>query len=172
MNDNDFESCVHKYRNTVFGTAMCFVKNPSDADDISQEVFIKLYNYSGQFDSDEHIRAWLIRCTVNLSKSLLRSYWHRFSAPLEEAGDKVHYDSCTEHADMLELLNRLRPKIRAVMYLHYYEGYSVGESANTLAKTENTVSAYLARGRKKLRTVLEGRSEQELSTLTGGSRYV
>ena len=162
MNDNDFESCVHKYRNTVFGTALCFVNNPSDADDISQEVFIKLYNYSGQFDSDEHIRAWLIRCTVNLSKSLLRSYWYRFSAPLEEAGDKVHYDSGTEHTDMLELLNRLRPKIRAVMYLHYYEGYPAADIGKMLNISESAVMARLSRGRKRLRSLLlEERNEDD-----------
>ena len=162
MYDNDFDSYVRKYRNTVFGTALCFVKNPSDADDISQEVFIKLYKYDGHFDSEEHIRAWLIRCTVNLSKSLLRSYWHRFSAPLEEAGDIVQYDSGTERSDMLKLLNKLSSKNRSVMYLHYYEGYSAADIARMLRTSESAVMARLSRGRKHLRTLLlEERNEDD-----------
>lgn len=161
MSDNDLDEYVRKYRKTVFGTALCFVKNPSDADDIAQEVFMKLYDYDGEFDSDEHIRAWLIRCTVNLSKSLLRSYWHRFSAPLEEADDKVYYDS-TENADMLKLLNKLRPKIRTALYLHYYEGYSAAETAKLLGTTESAVMARLSRGRKQLGALLlEERNESE-----------
>ena len=161
MSDNDLDEYVRKYRKTVFGTALCFVKNPSDADDIAQEVFMKLSDYDGEFDSDEHIRAWLIRCTVNLSKSLLRSYWHRFSAPLEEADDKVYYDS-TENADMLKLLNKLRPKIRTALYLHYYEGYSAAETAKLLGTTESAVMARLSRGRKQLGALLlEERNESE-----------
>ena len=161
MSDNDLDEYVRKYRKTVFGTALCFVKNPSDADDIAQEVFMKLYDHDGEFDSDEHIRAWLIRCTVNLSKSLLRSYWHRFSAPLEEADDKVYYDS-TENADMLKLLNKLRPKIRTALYLHYYEGYSAAETAKLLGTTESAVMARLSRGRKQLGALLlEERNESE-----------
>ncbi len=161
VSDIELESCVRRYRNTVFGTALCFVKNPSDADDIAQEVFIKLYKYDGEFDSDEHIRAWLIRCTVNLSKSLLRSYWHKFSAPLEEAENKVYYDKSVD-ADMLKLLNKLRPKIRSVLYLHYYEGYSAAEIAGILKISESAVMARLSRGRKQLRTLLlEERNESE-----------
>ncbi len=161
MSDNDLENCVRKYRSTVFGTALCFVKNPSDADDIAQEVFMKLYKYDGEFDSDEHIRAWLIRCTVNLSKSLLRSYWYKFSAPLEEAGDKVYCDS-VKNADILKLLNKLRPKIRTVLYLHYYESYPAAEIAKLLGTTESAVMARLSRGRKQLRKILlEERNESD-----------
>lgn len=153
MSENEFDCCVRRYRKTVFGTALCFVKNPSDADDIAQEVFMKLYRYEGHFDSDEHIRAWLIRCTVNLSKSLLRSYWHRFSAPLEEAGDKVCRGS-DESTDMRQLLSGLSPKLRSVLYLHYYEGYSAAEIADILGITESAVMARMSRGRKKLRAIL------------------
>ena len=67
-------------------------------------------------------------------------------------------------SDLLDIVMELPKNYRISIYLHYYEGYSIGEIANIMAKTENTVSAYLARGRKKLRTVLESRSEQELST--------
>ena len=153
MSDSDFDSYVHKYRKTVFGTALCFVKNPSDADDIAQEVFMKLYKYDGSFDSDEHVRAWLIRCTVNYSKSLLRSYWHKFSAPLEAADDKVSYE-CIESTDTLSLLNKLRPKLRTALYLHYYEGYSAMDVAKILGISEAAVMARLSRGRKQLREIM------------------
>ena len=162
MSDTDLDHYVRKFRKTVFGTALCFVKNPSDADDIAQEVFIKLYRYNGTFDSEEHVRAWLIRCAVNLSKSLLRSYWHRFSAPLEDAGSKVYYDTDPRQQDMLDALNELSSKNRAVMYLHYYEGYSAAETAQILKISENAVMARLSRGRKQLRKLLlEERNEND-----------
>lgn len=164
MSDNDFDRYVRMYRKTVFGTALCFVKNPGDADDIAQEVFMKLYKHDGHFESDEHIRAWLIRCTVNMSKSLLRSYWHRFSAPLEEADDMLYYDS-VGGAGVLKLLNRLGTKNRSALYLHYYEGYSAAEVAKILNTSESAVMARLSRGRKQLRAILLEEGNENINGL-------
>jgi len=152
LQDDEFEYCVRKYRKAVFGAALCYVKNPGDADDIAQEVFMKLYTYTGSFDSEEHVRAWLMKCAVNLGKSLLRSYWHRNSAPLETAGEMPAPD--TSETGLPELLNKLSRKNRAAMYLHYYAGYSAGEIAQILGTSESAVMARLSRGRKQLRAMM------------------
>ena len=68
MKDSELERYIDMYRKSVLGTALCYVRNPSDAEDILQEAFIKLYTYKGSFDSDEHVKAWLLRCTINLCK--------------------------------------------------------------------------------------------------------
>ena len=153
MTDNELEKYVRLYRKNVISAALCYVKNTSDAEDISQEVFIKLYTYSGSFESDEHVKAWLLRCAINMSKNLLQTHWYRFSAPLEAADGKVHYD-VTERRGFLEVLQKVSRKNRAALYMYYYEGYSTAEIAKILKTNENAVSARLSRGRRQIRKLL------------------
>ena len=74
-------------------------------------------------------------------------------------------------SDLLPLVMELPKNYRISFYLHYYEGYQVKEIASILRKPENTVSAYLARGRKKLKSVLESRSEYPYAATQGGTHY-
>ena len=153
VNSSDLERYIRLYRKSVLGAALCYVRNTSDAEDIAQEVFIKLYTYEGSFESDEHVKAWLLRCTINHSKDLLRSFWYRSSEPLEAAAGKVHYDT-SEDGGLSEALSKLNPKIRIVLNLHYYEGYSAKEIAQIMHTTESAVLHRLSRGRKQLKDIL------------------
>ena len=74
-------------------------------------------------------------------------------------------------SDLLPLVMELPKNYRISIYLHYYEGYQVKEIASILRKPENSVSAYLARGRKKLKSVLESRSEYPYAAAQGGTHY-
>ena len=74
MTAAELERYVELYKQSVCATAMCIVKNISDADDVTQDVFFRLYTYEGSFVNDEHVKAWLLRCTVNRSRDILR--WH------------------------------------------------------------------------------------------------
>jgi RNA polymerase sigma factor, sigma-70 family len=153
VNAKDVEHYLALYRNNVITTALCYVKKQSDAEDILQEVFFSLYTYSGSFNEDEHVKAWLIRCTVNKCKDLLRSHWRRFSAPLEAAGEQIYYD---RHGDeMFDIIHKLGKNNRIVLYMHYYEGYSVEETAKILGISANAVSSRLKRGRKQLKKLIE-----------------
>ncbi|MBQ9384108.1 MAG: RNA polymerase sigma factor [Ruminiclostridium sp.] len=153
LNKSDLEYYVGLYRKTVFAAALCYVRNSSDAEDISQDVFLKLFTCGMTFESDEHVKAWLIRCTVNRCKSLLRSYWYRFSEPLEKAENETYYDS-GQTDGMLKLLRRIRKNNRITLYMYYYEGYSLDEIARILGISANTVSSRLRRGRSQLKRLL------------------
>ena len=83
MDAKDVEYYLNMYRNNVFTAALCYVKKTADAEDIMQDVFFGLFTYEGSFNDDEHVKAWLIRCTVNRCTDLLRSHWYRFSVPLD-----------------------------------------------------------------------------------------
>ena len=107
--------------------ALFYLKSPNDADDVVQDVFLKLYIYTGSFESEERIKAWLMRCTVNRCKDILHSAWYSFSAPLDAANDKVHIDRTEEKGNAYTTLKKLRKNNRAVLYLFYYEGYSTEE---------------------------------------------
>ena len=72
-----FALLAEKYIDTVFRIAFGYLKNRDDADDVTQEVFMRLYSANAEFESEEHIRNWLIRVTVNRCKMLFRSPWRR-----------------------------------------------------------------------------------------------
>ena len=155
MTGEELEKYIAIYHRSVWSVALSYVKNPSDADDIAQDVFFKLYTYNKSFDSDEHLKAWLIRCTVNRSKNILRSYWHRFSEPLEKA-DSIEYNDAKERDAAISsaLFMKLSKSNRVVVYLHYYEGYSIAEISHLLGISETAVSTRLMRGRNRLKQLL------------------
>ena len=156
MTDNELNRYIRAYYKSVYSVALCHCKNPSDADDVTQDVFLDLYTYRGSFTGDEHIKAWLLRCAINKSIDLLRSHWYRFSAPLEAADGKVHSDNAdTESSGLLKIIMKLNRKIGAVMYLYYFEEYSVSDIADILCISEAAVRSRLFRGRKQLKKLLD-----------------
>ena len=156
MTDNELDRYMRKYYTNVYSVALCHCKNPSDADDIAQDVFLDLYTHSGTFTGEEHIKAWLLRCAVNKSIDLTRSHWHRFSVPLEAAEDRVHSDpDYSESSGLLKTIMKLKRKTGAVMYLYYFEEYPVAETAEILGISEAAVRSRLFRGRKQLKKLLD-----------------
>lgn len=72
-----FAQNAEKYMDTVFRVAYGWLKNPDDANDVTQDVLIELYKTDKAFESDAHLKNWLIRVTVNRCKMLFRSPWRR-----------------------------------------------------------------------------------------------
>lgn len=72
-----FAQNAEKYMDTVFRVAYGWLKNPDDANDVTQDVLIELYKTGKAFESDAHLKNWLIRVTVNRCKMLFRSPWRR-----------------------------------------------------------------------------------------------
>lgn len=159
MTENELNRIIRLFGENVFRTAFCYMKSYADADDIQQEVFIKLYTCGKEFEGDEHIKAWLIRVTINICKNKLRSCWHGRILPLEAAADIPAEEAETD--EFTEYLFRLKPKYRIALYMYYYEGYSVKEIAAVTGKKENTVLSQLSRGRRQLKDMLlkEGYNE-------------
>ncbi len=159
MTDNDFSRLIGLYRETVFRIAYCYTKSYADAEDISQEVFLKLYISAESFAADENVKAWLIRVTANRCKNLIKSYWYRFSEAITEKADRAVYDKAED--GIMPFIMKLKPKIRTVIYMYYYEEYSVKEIAELLSEKKTTVTTRLMRGRKQLKEMLlkEGYNE-------------
>ena len=154
MSDSEFLRIINLYQKTVYSVAYCYVKNTYDADDITQDIFLKLYTYKGSFNDDEHIKAWLIRCTVNECKSLLSSVRRKFTEPLSAAECMVA-PSANEEDMMYPLIMKLGKKTRLALYMHYYEGYDPSEIAAITHSKVSAVYAQLKRGRKALKELLE-----------------
>ena len=142
---------VERNKNTVYRLALVYCKNQSDADDIFQEVFLKFCKKRPVFESEEHEKAWFIRVTINCCKSLLRSAWFQKTTALDETIPAM----TRKEQELFEYIGKLPPNYKLVIYLHYYQGYSLVEVANLMGKNQNTIRTYLFRARKQLKDVLE-----------------
>lgn len=145
--------CQHyeKYKNTVYSVIFNYVQNTEDTADLLQDVFIKLFSVNEEFQSEEHLKAWLIRVAINRCKNHLRSVKLRKSVPLEE--DIPFFDK-SENNDLLKIVFTLPEKYRIPLHLFYYESYSIKEIGDILDIPESTVKIHLKRGRDKLGKIL------------------
>ena len=139
------------YKNTVFSVIYSYTKSADDAAELSQDTFIRLYTYDGSFDSDEHMKAWLIRVAINICNNHFRSRKHISASPVPE-----DFPSEEQHKidELINVVMKLPEKYRLPIHLFYYEEYSVTEIAEILDLNEATVKTRLKRGRDKLKKVL------------------
>jgi len=155
--DDFIDNVLAKYSNLVFRIAYSQTKNKADAEDLFQTVFMRLMQSNTEFENEQHLKAWLIKATVNCSKTLLTSAWFRRTIGFDS-------DIATEMVDVSDVYDtvlRLPAKYRMVIHLHYYEDMSIADMANALGRNENTVKSQLHRAREILKV-----------KLTGGSVYV
>ena len=140
-----------KHSDMVYRLAVARVKNKYDADDVLQEVFLRFIKAKDKVENEEHLKALLIRITINCSKSMMTSSWFKRTEPLSES-----FSVSDEYSDTLDAVMRLPQKYRTVIHLHYYMGYSVNEIASILKTKPSTVKSQLHRARQKLKLDLEG----------------
>ena len=146
------EEIVEKYSKMVFQIAYqnCFIK--SNSEDITQDVIIKLWKNIDKIKNEEHLKAWLIRTTINAAIDNNKSHKNRYEVELEENEQNSFED---EDQYVLEELKKLKPISRNIIYLFYYQGYKTKEIAKILNMNINTVSTNLSRAKQELKNILE-----------------
>ncbi len=140
-----------EYMPSVYRMAFSYLQNHPDSEDVVQECFLRLAQSGKHFEDVRQVQAWLIITAANLSKDLLRRA-HRKDLPLE-AVEHVPAPQ-QEHKDLRKAVLDLPDKYRTVIYLYYYEGYSVQELSKLLHRPQSTVKTWLRRGRELLRDTL------------------
>ncbi len=148
---HDFEEIYNRYAKAVYRTAHQYLMNTAAAEDVTQEVFVKLLLKTPHFRDEAHCKAWLLRVAINLSKNYLKAKRNqslRFDEAYMDAAARHETD---ERLDLERELLRLSPAQRAAVYLYYYEGYSVKEIAHMMKMPEGTVKSHLSRAREQLR---------------------
>lgn len=146
---------VEEYADMVFRIALVQVKNRADADDVFQEVFLRLVKHIHEIKTKEHLKAWLIRVTVNCAKKHLTSFWNRNVGAME--GEQTEEVYMPEHGNPVrEAVLKLPDKYKTVVHLFYFEELSVMEIGKLLKQKESTVKSQLFRARELLRDKLEG----------------
>lgn len=151
----EIENILEKYGDTIYRAAYIQLKSRDKADDIYQEVCIKLLRLKQKIEGEEHLKAWLLRATIDCCKDYWKSAWYRkvtvdnqmVTEQIEEGGEQ-------EAGYLTECMQQLPGKYSAVLHLFYYEEYSIKEIAEILNTKENTVASRLSRGRDKLKKIL------------------
>jgi len=154
--EKEFLKIYNLYKDDVIRLAFSYTKNINDAEDITQLVFIKLYNCLKKNNGNSYDKSWLFKVTRNECKDLFKSSWKK-KVLLEK--DNAEIVSKSNDIDMdnalMQALFSLSIKYREVLYLYYYEGYKIEEIADILNKKSSTIKSLLYRGRKKLSVVLK-----------------
>lgn len=144
-----------KYYEMVWRICLVRFGNSHDAYDAAQETFIRLMNYGKSFHDEEHEKAWLIRTAVNYCKDVLKSSRRKNEICLE-AGEPIEAEAVAgEYTDVYEAMMDLPEKYRVVLYLYYYEGYSLKEIAELLKTNASTLRSRFAKAKELMKAYLE-----------------
>lgn len=154
------EILMEKYKDHLFAVAFNICKNATDADDVVQDTFLQYHITHKQFESEQHIRAWLIRVAINKAKNINMSFWRRSGMPLEAYIETLTFET-PEAETLFEEVMKLPEKYRIVIHLFYYEDYTIREIAQIMNVTESNVKVRLTRGRRLLRNVLKEEWDDE-----------
>lgn len=153
--NNDLDALFQTYGDMVYRLALVRTRSTADAEDVVQEVFLRCLRSNPSFQNAEHQKAWLIKVTVNCSKSLLGSAFRRHSVPEDAMGELVSEDEAPD-STVYDAVMKLPEKYRTAIHLYYYEEYSVKEIAAVMRTTESTVKSWLHRARGLLKEELGG----------------
>lgn len=139
------ETLIETYRNNLYVAAFQVCRNAQDAEDVVQDTFIQYWTQNKEFESQEHIRAWLLRVAINKAKNKARSFFRRNAVPLEDYMQTLTFDS-EESSELFEAVMNLPEPYRIVIHLFYYEDCSVKEIADILRVTPGNVKVRLSPG--------------------------
>lgn len=153
MTESKFNECVRTQSQSLYLIALSFTKNQADAEDILQNVYLKLWNCKKEFNSDEHMAKRLTKVCINESKDLLRLHFRKRNVPLEEAINLSNIDN-TQDIDLIKAVMSLPKNQRTVIHLFYFEDLQIYEIAKLLNIKESAVKTRLSRSRQKLKVKL------------------
>ena len=146
INENEISRIVLTYSDLLLRIAFQYTRKRESAEDCVQDCYLKLIKQKN-FHSEEHLRAWLIRVTINRCKDEMKSSYHQKVSQL----DKDYAAPSEDKEELKHELSRLAPLEQNVLYLYYYEDYTIKEIAGIYKKTENAVTIILSRARQKLK---------------------
>ena len=137
-----------KYYEMVWRICLVRFGNSHDAYDSAQETFVRLMNYGKSFHNEEHEKAWLIRTAVNYCKDVLKSSRRKNEICLESE-EPIEAEAIAEgYTDVYEAMMDLPEQYRIVLYLYYYEGYSLKEIAAMLKTNASTLRSRFAKAKE------------------------
>ena len=160
MEQEFFDQAAQRWQDMVFRLALHQLGSYADADDAVQEVFLRLWRQKAPFESEEHLRRWLLRVTVNWCRDQLRRPWRRRRVDWDSLENQPAFET-PEQGELYEAVMSLPEKYRTVLDLFYYEELSVREIGEVLGLSQSAVTTRLSRARKLPRERWEAWQDDE-----------
>ncbi len=168
-NEDAFTVLTEKYEKFVYFAVWAELKNEEDTFDVSQEVFIRLYNAAGSFRCESTLKTWLYRMCKNCAYDFMRKYYkHKTVSLTQNADDEEKIEDIpagiTPEEEVLRsekikmvhrAINELPEEQREIIVLRELEGMSYTEISAILGINEGTVKSRISRGRESLKKILE-----------------
>ena len=148
------EKVFQAHGDRLFSIAYTVCQNREDAEDAMQDTMIRYSCAKKEFESEEHIKAWLIRVVINRAKDIRSSFWRRNQANWEEEMASLPFEE-PEDSRLFQAVMNLPEKYRTVIHLFYYEDYDIKEIAHILKCPSGTVKSRLSRARALLKDRLK-----------------
>ena len=148
----DTKEVYDRQSRAVYHLAMTYLKNTADAEDAVHNVFVNYIKHKPEFKDSEHEKAWFIVATKNYCKNVLKNFW-KSRVDMGNIPEN-NYEEKDEDSLLLDKIMGLPVKYREVLYLYYYEEYSIREISRLLSRNESTIQTQLAEARKKLKNIL------------------
>lgn len=147
----DFDNIVDTFSSTVYKIAFTRLRNRQDADDVFQDVFVKFATANKNFDSYEHIKAWLIKVTINCCNKF---FTKNKNLPLQDYDAPYEQNFNGTDKTILNAIMQLDKKYRTCLYLFYYEDLPIKDIAISLNISTSNVKVSLLRAKAKLKDIL------------------
>lgn len=151
-----FEAFYKRNFKHVYRICFTYMKNTADAEDCTEDVFVKVLNGDYTFSDEEHEKKWLTVTAINLCKDRLKSWKYKKVSSLEEMEADIPDSGSFKTDETLGEVMKLPPKYKDVIVLHYYMGYKSDEIAKMLKKPPSTVRNHLREAREALKKKLGG----------------
>ena len=148
LSEQDVSASIEKHADMVKRICTLYLKNPADVEDAVQEVFLRFFLNAASLSDEAHQKAWLCRTAFNRCKDIVKSFWRKNVVSIEEM--EIPCET-REESEIMQAVISLPLYDRQLIYLHYYEGYSVPEISTLLEKNLNTVYSQLRRAKNRLK---------------------
>lgn len=153
-NEEEFKEVYEQHFSMIYRISLLYLRNTEEAEDIVQEVFLKLLDKERNFNSEEHRKSWLIEVTKNACKDINKNFWKSRRVDIKSLPELTNEKKDPDLYYVLEELLLLPDKYKIVLYLFYYEDYYVKDISKILHRKESTIQTQLSRGRKLLKKKL------------------
>lgn len=168
--EREVNRLVRTYSDDILRLSYTYLGSRTDAEDVCQEVLLRLLRRGGGFENADHERAWIMRVTANYCKDVLRRRSSHATVDLDSVPEPVAAQAPDERDVMrrsdsvVAAVMQLPLKYREAIFLFYFKGLPIREIAQVAGASEASISQRLSRGRAKLRTLL---SEEDFDERVG-----
>ncbi len=155
LTDEEFDILINKYYNMLFVIAYKYTRDTFNSEDAVQDTFLKLYRAHKGFESEEHIKNWLIRVTINECINIVKKNRKILLIDQEYINNLPDTSDADEkNEEIWHYVCKLKEDYKTIIILYYYENYSLKEIAFILKITETNAASRLDRARKKLKQIV------------------